>query len=361
MKIGIITYDFYPAIGGQGVESYNLYMHLKDKLDIFVISSSSNNLDKHLHVAVPNLFIPKHILFSIYINLNLNKIIKKYELDVLQVYGGPGGVILLRKPCIPLIYLANHTYAQQYEYFKKRVYKLLQKFEKKGYAISEKIVSISTTTRDSLIECYGIHSEKIEVIPVGIDTHVFKPVYVKKIPNSVLYVGRLHERKGIFYLIDAIKTVKDEIPDIKLYLIGSGDLKGALQKKIEAEDLFGNTIFIGSVSEEELIKWYNKTEVFVIPSLFEGFGIVCIEAMACGAPVIGTNVPGIVDIIKNNENGILVKPKNYFELADAIQKLLQDDIFRKRLSENGQKTTKSQFEWRIISKRFIEAYKGVVK
>jgi len=361
MRIGIITYDFYPPIGGQGVESYNLYKRLKDKMEVFILSSRKNDLKNHIHVHIPTGDRIGTLFFSLYINLNLDRIVKKYKPDLLQAYGGPGGVLLLRKSPIPLIYVANHTYAQQFKHLKRPIYTFLMRLEKKGYNLSKKIIAISSTTKDSLVKDYGISPRKIEVIPVGIDTNVFRPLKIKKIPNSMLYVGRLHERKGLPYLIKAIKTVRKEIPNLKLYIIGDGNLRSPLQENIKGENLSDNIIFLGKVSEEELIKWYNKVEVFVLPSLFEGFGIVCVEAMACGIPVIGTRVPGIVDIIKNRKNGILIPSKNSKKLANAIIGLLKDEKLRQLLGENGKKEVIERFDWDMISQEFINVYKGMLK
>jgi len=91
--------------------------------------------------------------------------------------------------------------------------------EKITYDNSDKIISISTTTKKNLINDYNIPSQKISVIPVGVNTKVFQPINLKKIPNSVLYVVRLHKRKGLLYLIDAIRLARKEIPNIKLYII----------------------------------------------------------------------------------------------------------------------------------------------
>lgn len=361
MRIGFIGYDFYPPIGGQGVETYGLYKTLQNEkdVDIFVFSSRENNLDNHIHIpTIMNINGLGPFYFSFWFNRNLHRIIKKYKLDLLQIYGGPGGVFLLRKPNVPVIYVANHTYAQQYKNLEKSIYRVLMKLERKGYKYAQRIVAISTTTKDSLVNDYQVPSEKITVIPVGVDVGIFKPLDIKKIPNSVLYVGRLCERKGLYYLIESIKMVREAIPNIKLYLIGKGNLREELQRLVEKHGLLRNVVFIGKVSEEELIKWYNRAEVFVLPSLFEGFGIVCIEAMACGVPVIGTKVPGIVDIIRDRDNGLLVPPQDPDSLAKAIVQMLKDKGLCKYLGERERKGILGKFDWSKISEEFIDLYKG---
>lgn len=362
MRVGIITYDFYPPIGGQGTEAYNLYKQLmkKDQLEVIVFSSRKNNLKNHVRIPSLNGDLGP-LFFSLYISLKLREIIDTYNLDILQVYGGPGGVFLLRKPNLPVIYVANHTYAQQFRYFKKRIYQFLMLLEKIGYIISTKIIAISSTTKKSLVDDYGIPPEKIIVIPVGIDLDEFKPLNdIKKIPSSILYVGRLDKRKGVQYLIRAMKHIVKDFPTAKLYIIGNGNLRNSLEELARREKVNNHVVFLGKVPTNDLIEWYNKAEVFVLPSLFEGFGIVALEAMACGTPVIGTKVPGIVDIIEHEKTGLLVSPKNEKELGENLKQMLSTPKMRRRFVHKSKKRLEKKFEWKVIAEKVDKIYKTLV-
>ncbi|ASJ05722.1 glycosyltransferase family 4 protein [Thermococcus barossii] len=356
MKVGMITHDFYPPIGGQGVEAFTLYQQFnkKNHPKIVVFSSRENSLDNHIKISTPSNNMLGPLLFSIYVSLELNKIINTHKLDVLQFYGGPGGVFLLKKPIIPTIYIANHTYAQQFRHFKKWKYKILMLIEKIGYIHATKIISISSTTKKSLIDDYGIPPEKITVIPVTVDLSKFHYKNVKRIPHSVLYVGRLDKRKGIPYLIQAIKYVLAEVPTVTLYIIGEGNLKKRLKELIKKKGLQKHAVLLGKIPTEELVEWYNKVDVFTLPSLFEGFGIVLLEAMACRTPVIGTNTQGIVDVIIPGKTGILVPPKNAIALGKAIEQLLTTPKLRKRLSHNAYKRLSKDFSLDALTNRIIQ-------
>ncbi|MCG2796525.1 MAG: glycosyltransferase [Actinomycetia bacterium] len=353
MKLGFISYDFYPPIGGQGVVSYNLYEGLssKDDLDITVFSSRENDFINHVRIPVGRHSGLGPLLFSLKASLKIRKLVKKYKLDLLRIDGGPGGVFLLRNPGVPVIYVSHHTYAQQQRYLGRFVYKILMKMERRGYTLAGMISADSTTTKTSLVNDYGISPEKVVVISNGVDLSCFKPSEVKEVPNSVLFVGRLCPRKGINLLIESISLVMKEIPDIRLYIIGDGELMAELKRFTSENDLEDNVFFLGEVSQEDLVEWYNKSTVFVLPSLFEGFGLVCLEAMACGTPVIATKVPGVVDIIDSNVNGILV-PRDRNRLADAIIQVLEDSALRDSLGEAARKKVLEDFNWQAITDKF---------
>ncbi len=364
MRIGIISYDFYPHIGGQGVEAYELHKQLQTEEGVEVVAFSSRKNNLKNHVTIPTLTSGEmgFLFFMLPVNLSLNKMVRKYSLDLVQVYGGPGGVFLFRKPHAYLICVANHTYAQQYRYLKRPVYKVLMRLEKRGYQLADKIIAISSATKQSLVEDYAIYPEKVEVILPGVDTGTFRPEKkVAKIAHSVLFVGRLHERKAIPSLILSLKEVRTRVPDVKLFIVGDGSLRVELQRLVAAEGLVSQVNFLGRVPAEELVQWYNRAEVFVLPSLFEGFGIVCLEAMACATPVIATMVPGVVDLVKDGETGLLVPPQNRKRLGEAIAKLLEDSELRNRLGNNGHQMAREKLDWHQVSRRFVAIYRRALR
>ncbi len=231
MRIGFISYDFFPPQGGQGVEAYQLYRRLIDHhgMDLGVVSGCDNRLEGHVCLPVGTGPVPAPLGFSLTVNRRLPGLVSSQGFDALQVYGGPGGVMLLRKADVPVIYVANHTYAQQERFLKKRIYRVLAAAEKVGYARAGHIVAISSTTARSLVDDYGVPASKVTVIPVGVDTAFFKPLDVEEVEQSMLFVGRLCERKGIPVLLEAGRLIREEIPGFKLYIIGEGELRGDLE------------------------------------------------------------------------------------------------------------------------------------
>lgn len=317
-RIGIFADDFYPPIGGQGKHLIHLYNFLYKKSSKFLIfSPNKNKLKNHVQIFKEKKIV-RNLQFSLYLTININKIVHKYKLSTIHLHCGPGGIILLRKPNLKMICTVHHTYYQQQKYLLGQKFKyFLYLLEKKMYKNADILIAVSEDTRDTLIKNYNIPQKKIIVIPNGADTDTFKRIdKIKKIESSILFVGRLEKRKGIEFLIKTIPLVKKRIPDIKLFVIGKGKLKEKLEKIVKQSNLKDNVIFLGFVSDKDIPKWYNCCRLTIVPSVFEGFGITIIESLACGTPVIGTNAEGIRRII-NNKNW-LVEYKNYNDLANKI-------------------------------------------
>jgi glycosyltransferase involved in cell wall biosynthesis len=201
---------------------------------------------------------------------------------------------------------------------------------------------------------------KVAVIPNGVDPRIFKPLNKEEMRQELGYpkderivvcIARLVPVKGVEYLIRAIKLLKG----VKLIIIGEGSERDRLEKigKKEIE-------FLGFVARNKIPYYLNIADVFVLPSLHEGFGIVLIEAMACGIPVVGSRVDGIVDIIEDGKNGFLVPPRDPKSLASAIERLLKDEDLRERLGEEGLRKVRKEFTWELVFKRVKEIYKLVV-
>jgi len=357
MRIGFLSYDFYPSKGGQGVEAFNLYGRLSadPRLELRAISSCSNQLDGHVRIAVKDSKAPA-LRFSLKANRGLKGLVSSLGLDALQVYGGPGGVMLSRNPRIPVLYIANHTYRQQQKYLGRKVYHALARIERTGYRMARHIVAISSTTMKSLVEDYGIPESRITVIPVGVDTTVFRPLAVERIENSMLFVGRLCERKGIPHMLQACRLVREEVPEFKLFIAGEGELRVELQDKADELGLGANVSFLGKVNDEELPYWYNRVSLFCLPSHFEGFGIVCLEAMACGTPVVASRAPGIIDVIPEEHDDLLTEPGDDRALAAKILALLQDNERREAIGRSLRLAAEDRFDWSTVSARFIDLY-----
>lgn len=172
----------------------------------------------------------------------------------------------------------------------------------------------------------------------------------KKIPKRVnasetiklLYVGRLSPEKGIRYLIDSLSQLTKEIQfKISLTIVGSGSEELTLRKKAKKLRLNHCTTFLGYVPYgSELIKLYQDSHIFILPSLTEGVPLVLTEAMARGVPIIATSVGGVPDIIKDGKNGLLVPPANSQAIAEAVLRLMNDGELRIKLIKNALKTVK---------------------
>ncbi|MBI2137103.1 glycosyltransferase [Candidatus Woesearchaeota archaeon] len=222
----------------------------------------------------------------------------------------------------------------------------------------------STATKQAVLKVKNISN--IEIIPMGVDLAEFTP---KKRSNElrkrtggkiILAAGRMAEKKGFTHLIEAMPAVIKKIPDAKLVLIGEGPEKELLEEKAKELKLEGKTFFEGKATKEGLAKWYASSDVFVLPSIItkegdtEGLGLVLLEAIASGLPVIGSNVGGIPDIIKHEETGLLVREKQSDEIAQAIIKILTDRKLRSRLTKNATRHVRENYSWETVTERFAK-------
>lgn len=181
----------------------------------------------------------------------------------------------------------------------------------------------------------------------------------------ILFVGRLIRWKGVHILIHAMNMVKKQIPNASLVIIGDGVCMNRLQDLVVNLHLDKAITFTGRISNQELISWYQRATVFVLPSISvdgqtEGLGVVLLEAMAFGVTVIGSNIGGIPDIIEDGINGTLVSPENPDELSDQIIKLLNEPELRKKLIYTAFKNVNEKFSWERIGRQFIMAYDQIM-
>jgi glycosyltransferase involved in cell wall biosynthesis len=213
-----------------------------------------------------------------------------------------------------------------------------------------------------------MEKENFEVIPFGVDTNFYRPLDISKDENifQILSVGYLIERKGFEYLIRAIKEVLKEHNDVLLTLVGSGPLEKKLKDLLKDLELENNFKIIKNVSDDELLCLYNLSDLFVLPSVVdsegntEGLGVVLLEAMACGLPVIGSNVGGIIDIIKDKETGLLIPEKNDLELSKAILLLMRDEKLRKKIAVAGFNRINERFSMEHVTMSYLTVYKELL-
>jgi glycosyltransferase involved in cell wall biosynthesis len=263
----------------------------------------------------------------------------------------------LRLPCVVTVHgvfaergrIANFA---QYAYLRSLGLKILQG--------ADRVVCL-TQSDAAEIEKYGCSSEKIRLVPNAVDTQLFKPC--KEVEdNLVVWVGRFVPEKGVEYLIKATKTVSDKFSSAKFLLIGYGPLKAKIIEMAHAYGLIGKFVtFAGPLSRGEIAQILSKATVFVFPSLKEGLPLSVLEALACGNPVVGSNIPGISDIVTHGQNGLLVSPRNPDALANAILTLLEDENLRRRSSQNARRLIVEKYSWNIVLNKIEEVYREAIK
>ena len=273
----------------------------------------------HIRVKHSSIRYFKQVGVSIWLFLNANRIIKEYCLDKLNIHAGPGGVLFIRKLHIPVLVTCHHTYWQQFTHIKSQFWKrIFLPFERRTYRLADKIICDCEDTKRVLIERYDIPVEKIAVIHCAVDAGKFHFENLPKKSNCVLYVGRIAKRKGIDFLIRCMPFVVRTIPNAQLLVGGKGSYLEKMKSLVRQLDLERNVTFLGFVPDDQLNTLYNQAQCVVVPSIFEGFGITVIEAIAAGTRVVGTDVDGIREILNSGEYGRLVPYGNHRAMADAV-------------------------------------------
>ncbi len=209
-------------------------------------------------------------------------------------------------------------------------------------------VQVISTYLEKLAGNFG-YNGSVSVVPNGVDTQKFKvqssKFKDKKNQNTILTVSRLVEKNGIDTLIRAFAEVYKKFPDAKLHIVGDGELRTDLEALARRAGVERAVTFFGSVPNENLPQYLTAADVFVRPSRSEGLGTAFLEAMACGVPIIGTPVGGIVDFLKDGETGLFCHAGDPHDLAEKIIMLLDDVKLCAKLQNNGRRLVEERYTW----------------
>jgi glycosyltransferase involved in cell wall biosynthesis len=318
-------------------------------------------------------------------NRNLTKNISDISADVYEAHAVSGYKIpkALKKNQLykPLIHTIHGVLADEYEQAKKSGYqtfssrianlimKHLAKLEAETAKNATSIVTISKYSVEKIQQHYNVNPEKVQIVPNGVDAEVFKPSNDQEALKQqfnfgkgplVLFVGNLIPRKGLFFLVDCAKRIAKQQPNIKFLIAGEGPLKSQLTKFIQEKSLSDNFNFLGKVDEKVLPLLYNCSDVFVLPSIQEGQGIVLLEAQASGKPVVAFDIGGVNEVVKNQETGLMVNLGDSDALAEALIRLIDDTSLRESMGACGRKFIESNFTWDICAKKMLEVYREVL-
>ncbi len=235
--------------------------------------------------------------------------------------------------------------------------------------LADALVTHSYAHRVTMASELGVDANRIKVIPLGVPVY---PQFTRgrktEAHQTVVFLGRLERRKGALDLLNAIPLVLRQAPNTRFVLIGTDrpHCPGGRTHRQYLENEFPrsvqqNVVLAGALGDEEVTRYLQTADLFVAPSLYESFGLIFLEAMRWGTPVVGTRVGGIPEIVCDGESGVLVSPGNHHELASAISELLLDEQRRLTLGEKGRKRVESHFSVQLMAARTVEFYVGVLR
>ena len=365
IRVMQITHDL--AIGGLQKVVVNLCKNIdRSKFDVSVLClrELGEFVPEVMDCGVNVALIPQKMNGADYFGfLKIAKILKKEKIDVIHTHnilpftdGTIGGLIARIKRIIHTDHARNFPDKRRY---------MVAEWIMSQFAY--KVVGVSEHTTENLIRYEKISKKKTKTVVNGIDGSKFNIVIEKEKKRRELGLNdngpiigvcvRLTEQKGVSYLLDSIRHVKNIFPDISLVIAGEGPLKEKLVKQSQELGIDQNVFFIGPrLDIPEILK---LLDIYVLPSIWEGLPMILLEAQAAGCAIVATRVGGIPTIIKSKENGTLVEPKNSDELAAEIIKLLKNKDLRKKYTSNGLRVFKERFTVEAMTKQYERLYLGL--
>jgi colanic acid/amylovoran biosynthesis glycosyltransferase len=213
-------------------------------------------------------------------------------------------------------------------------------------------------TRSDFFEIarHGCPVAKIRIVPNAVNTDFFHPLDSSEEENSITWVGRFVPEKGLRYLVEASRIVVQERKNVLFVLVGDGHLRQRTEAMVRRYGLSTKFVFRGQLSRKGVLESLQRRGLFVIPSVREGIPYSLLEAMSCGKAIVGSDIPGISDVITDGYNGLLVPPRSVHELADAILRLLQDRNLRIKVGLNARRTAVEEYGLEAMVDRMEEIY-----
>jgi len=377
MRLVMVTQDFPPVPGGIQTYSAELALRFHDSLDDFVVIApcveGSESWDASVpyrvirvgrssdHVpvtAIPALIMLGREGFDAVFHTQWQTVVATKSA---ARFGGPKRIFLAAHGRELLLKPLESIALGQAAFDQLRTWAIAQ---------AERLFPVSRFTA-GLLKDLGASEEKIVTVPNGTDPERFKPLDVADLievhglqgRKIVLSVGRLAPRKGFDTVLESLKTVMSEHPEVLYVMVGDGPDRKRLTELVQLYALQDHVYMTGKVDWADLPRWHNVADVFVTPSRnappsVEGFGIVFLEANACGKPVIGARTGGIPDAVVDGETGLLVEADAPDQLASAINSFLSDPVYAARLGRQGRERVETSGTWDHVHHTLLAAMRG---
>jgi len=381
MKILMVNYEFPPLGGGGGVACYHIARELAKTHSVDYLTTAHKGLPKFEVVDGINVYrVPvlgrKELSTATLLSMftffpsSLAKgiqLCKSNQYDVINTHfvipSGPTGIFLSKLFKLPIV-MSIHGGDIHDPSKKSSPHKhfLLRKIISLLLSHSDDIIAQSNNTKNNANKYYSPDKE-ISVIPLGFVVPEFAKTTRNELVLSdddiiLISVGRLVKRKGYEYAIRAISKLSNE--NIKYLIIGDGPEEENLKKLIRNLGLDEKVKFLGFVSEEKKFQYLSISDIYVLSSLHEGFGICLLEAMYCGLPIVSTNNGGQTDFLVDGENALMVPIEDGEALAGQIERLIDDKQSRLRMIKNN-KTDIARFYIGNIAVKYERIFEGVLE
>nr|MBO2469637.1 DUF1957 domain-containing protein [Bacillota bacterium] len=233
-------------------------------------------------------------------------------------------------------------------------------------ASSDHVIVCSQAMWREVQHVFGVPSERLTIIPNGVDRRAFRgadgaaaraQLALPSGKRLIVFVGRLVHEKGVHVLLSAVPEIAAHCPDVHVVVVGKGPMQPRLEDQARALGIEGRVTFTGFVSDETRNALLTAADVAVFPSLYEPFGIVALEAMAAGVPVVVAHTGGLAEIVRHEENGLTANPGDSRSLAEQVVRALTDDRLRRRIAEAAARDVATVYDWDGIARRTLGVYR----
>ena len=224
-----------------------------------------------------------------------------------------------------------------------------------------RLVTVSESSKRDIADQMGVDPARLHIVPVGVDPLVFRPLPgVARVPGRIMTTASADvPMKGLVHLLDALAKLRTERPDAHLVVIGRPKPKSLIPQRIEQLGLGDAVTFVSGVTTEDIVERYAQAQVACVPSLYEGFSLPAVEAMACAVPVVGTTGGAVPEVIgRDGDTGLLVPPADPSALAAALVRALDDAALRDRIGAAGRDRVLARFTWRRTAEGTVDQYRA---
>jgi len=350
--VGVVTLDFPGAPDYEEVEGFKVY---RSKTEI----------------GHPS-FLIWAFLFNHFLEKRLATAERDFNFDLIHVHdwlaapAGIGAKHFLNKPLVCTMHSSEHGRSSLHD---PDSY-MIDGMEWWACYEAARIIVTSNSMKGEICGHFNVSGENVDVIPNAVDFMKYNVNFdrwavrrrfgVGDHEKMVLFVGRLVPQKGVEYLIRSMARISWRFPEAKFVIVGEGWMRGHLEWLADQSRQRWRVNFTGFISDDDLVVLTKSADVMVVPSVYEPFGIVALEGMAAGVPVVASQVGGLAEVVEHDKTGVYVYPRSADSIAWGVERVLSDPGYRDWLVKNAYEAIQDRFSWEAVAKQTVDVYKRVL-